>query len=202
MSDALLLFGAIYLLHIVPVFAPPTWMAIALLALNRPDLNPYMVAVVAASAAVCGRMTLARAATVIVRNRWMGKATRANVDFLNAALAQRKKARYGLWVFYLYNPASNYLFIAHGLTNLPLRMIAIPFFIGRLSTYILWGLTAQTVAQQFNLSNKNLGAYFGGYFVLTQLILLLAVWLFTRIDWQVLFEQRKLRLLDRQRTKN
>src|SRR5262245_48586782 len=158
MTDALLLFAAVYLLHIIPVFAPPTWMAIALLALNRPDLDPYMVAVVAAFAAVAGRITLARTATLIVRNRWMGDATRANVDFLNYVVEQRRAVRYGLLLFYLYSPASNYLFIAHGLTRLPLRMIAVPFLCGRLVTYTLWALAARTVAEQFDLHNRNLEA--------------------------------------------
>lgn len=197
--DALLIFGAVCLLHLVPVFAPPTWMAIALLALNRPDLSPYVVAVSAALGAVCGRMVLALLAKHIVRNRWMGAATRANVDFLNHLVAQRRGVRYSLLLFYLYSPASNYLFIAHGLTRLPLSMIAWPFLLGRLATYTLWGVAAQSVAHQFKLHDRDWQGYFGGYFVLTQLVLLLLLWVFTRLDWRSLLEHRQLRLLDRER---
>lgn len=197
--DALLIFAAVCALHLVPVFAPPTWMAIALLAVNRPDLSPYLVAVAAALGAVCGRMVLALLAKHIVRNRWMGAATRANVDFLNHLVARRRGLRYSLLLFYLYSPASNYLFIAHGLTRLPLGMIAAPFLLGRLATYTLWGLAAHSVAQQFDLHNRDWETYFGGYFVLTQLVLLLLLWAFTRLDWRGLLEQRQLRLLERER---
>lgn len=192
--EALLLFAVVYVLHLIPVFAPPTWMAIALIALNRPELNPLLVAVVAATAATLGRLTLARGAKRLVRERWMSTATRANIDVFGHMIARQRGARYGLLAFYLYSPASNFLFIAHGLTTLPLRMIALPFLFGRLATYTLWGMAAQSVAQQFRFNERNWGGYLGGYFVLTQLLLLLALWLFTRIDWHALFEQRRIRL--------
>ena len=195
--EALLLFAAIYLLHLVPVFAPPTWMAIALIALNRPELNPFTVAAIAATAAVLGRVTLARGATMLVRERWMSSTMRANVDFLGRLIGERRGARYGLLAFYLYSPASNFLFIAHGLTKLPLAMIALPFLVGRLMTYTLWGIAAQSVAQQFKLGERDWGSYFGGYFILTQLVLLICLWLFTRLDWRTLFEQRRVQLVDR-----
>jgi hypothetical protein len=195
--EALLLFVAIYLLHLVPVFAPPTWMAIALIALNRPELNPFTVAVIAATAATLGRITLARGAKLLVRERWMSSTMRSNVDFLGRLIGLRRGARYGLLLFYLYSPASNFLFIAHGLTKLPLAMIALPFMAGRLMTYTLWGIAAQSVAQQFKLSERDWGSYFGGYFILTQLVLLVCLWLFTRLDWRALFEQRRVQLVDR-----
>lgn len=195
--EALLLFGAVYALHLIPVFAPPTWMAIALIALNRPELDPLMVATVAASAATAGRITLALAAKHLVRERWMGKATRKNVDFFGSMIARRRGARYGLLLFYLYCPASNFLFIAHGLTRLTLAMIALPFLAGRLATYTLWGMAAHSVAQQFRLNERDWSGYLGGYFVLTQLILALVLWLFLRLDWHLLFEQRRLRLVER-----
>lgn len=194
--EALLLFAAVYLLHLVPVFAPPTWMAIALIALNRPELNPVMVAIVAALAATSGRLTLALGAKRLMRERWMSSRTRTNVDVFGHMIASRRSARYGLLAFYLYSPASNFLFIAHGLTRLPLAMIAVPFLSGRLATYTLWGMAAQSVAQQFRLNERDLGAYFGGYFVFTQLILLLALWLFMRLDWRALLERRRIQLVD------
>lgn len=195
--EALLLFAAIYALHLVPIFAPPTWMAIALIALNRPELNPLAVAVVAALGATLGRITLARGAKRLVRERWMSASTRANIDVFGQMIANRRSARYGLLALYLYSPASNFLFIAHGLTRLPLAMIALPFLAGRLATYTLWGMAAQSVAQQFRLDQRDWGSYLGGYFVLTQCVLLAALWLFTRLDWRALLERRRLQLVDR-----
>lgn len=195
MTEALLLFAAVYLLHLIPFFAPPTWMAIALIALNRPELNPFAVAVVAALGATLGRITLARGAKHLVRERWMSSRTRANVDVFGQMIASRRSARYSLLALYLYNPASNFLFIAHGLTRLPLAMIALPFLTGRLATYTLWGMAAQGVAQQFRLEERDWGSYLGGYFIFTQCVLLLALWLFTRLDWRALLEHRRVQLI-------
>lgn len=195
MTEALLLFAAVYLLHLIPIFAPPTWMAIALIALNRPELNPFAVAVVAALGATLGRITLARGAKHLVRERWMSARIRANVDVFGQMIANRRSARYGLLALYLYNPASNFLFIAHGLTRLPLVMIALPFLAGRLATYTLWGMAAQSVAQQFRLEERDWSSYLGGYFVLTQCALLLALWLFTRLDWRALLERRRVQFV-------
>lgn len=195
--EALLLFVAVFVLHLVPIFAPPTWMAIALIALNRPELNPMSVAVIAATAATLGRITLACGAKFLARERWLGAATRANVDVLGRMISKRRSARYGLLLFYLYSPASNFLFIAHGLMRLPLAMIALPFLCGRLATYTLWGMAAQSVAQQFRLEGRDWSAYLGGYFILTQCVLLGLLWLFMRLDWRSLIEQRRVQLLDR-----
>jgi len=195
--EALLLFAAVYLLHLVPIFAPPTWMAIALIALNRPELNPFSVAVIAATAATAGRITLACGAKFLVRERWMSAHIRNNVDVFGRMIASRRGARWGLLLFYLYSPASNFLFIAHSLTRLPLTMIAVPFLLGRLTTYTLWGIAAHTVAQQFRLDQRDWSGYLGGYFILTQCVLLGLLWLFMRLDWRSLIEQRRVQLLDR-----
>src|SRR5690606_20493362 len=152
-------------------------------------------AVVAALGATLGRITLARGAKHLVRERWMSARTRANVDVFGQMIASRRSSRYSLLALYLYNPASNFIFIAHELTLLPLAMIALPFLAGRLVTYTLWGMAAQSVAQQFRLEERDWGSYLGGYFILTQCVLLLALWLFTRLDWRALLEQRRLQLI-------
>jgi membrane protein YqaA with SNARE-associated domain len=200
--EALLLFTAVYLLHLVPIFAPPTWMAIALIALNRPELNPFTVAVIAALGATLGRITLAYGARHLGRERWMGSRTRANVDVFGRMIAAKRGASLGLLLFYLYSPASNFLFIAHGLTRLPLAMIALPFLCGRLATYTLWGMAAQSVAQQFRIGERDWGSYLGGYFLFTQCVLLAGLWLFMRLDWRALLERRRVQLLDRNEDRN
>jgi hypothetical protein len=58
-------------------------------------------------------------------------------------------------------------------------------------------MAAQSVAQQFRLDQRDWGSYLGGYFIVTQCILLLALWLFTRLDWRALLERRRVQLVDR-----
>ena len=46
---------------------------------------------------------------------------------------------------------SNYLFIAYGLTSLPIALLALPFFVGRFVSYGFWLKTASTVGDRLDL---------------------------------------------------
>jgi hypothetical protein len=94
---------------------------------------------------------------------------------------------------------SNYLFIAYGLTSLPILFLAVPFFVGRLLSYGFWVTTASTVGDRLNLDTFEASASFGAYFVLSQLLLVPAIYAFTRVDWHALFAQRRLKLFDKTR---
>jgi hypothetical protein len=58
-------------------------------------------------------------------------------------------------------------------------------------------MSAAAVSRKLELEDTDAMGYFSVYFVLTQLALLALVYLFMRIDWQVLLEQRKLKWLRR-----
>jgi hypothetical protein len=89
------------------------------------------------------------------------------------------------------------LFIAYGLTVLKLRLVTVPFFLGRFVSYSFWAFTAAEVAQRLALEATEAQSYFGVYFVVTQLLLLGTVFAFTRVDWRHLLAQKKLRRLPR-----
>lgn len=165
---------------------------------NNAAISPLLLALVAALAAVCGRLTLAKLSEVLVRNRWLSRRTRQNIDALKDMLERHQKATVGVLLLYAFSPfPTNYLFIAYGLTALPLRLIAIPFVIGRFVSYAFWIVVAQTAAERLNPEIAGLGSYFGGYFVLTQILLLAVVYLFTRIDWRKAVVERKFGFLKR-----
>jgi len=54
---------------------------------------------------------------------------------------------------------------------------------------------AATVSRKLELEGTETIAYFSVYFVFTQLALLAAVYLFTRIDWKLLLAQHKIHWL-------
>ena len=54
-----LLFCLILGLNLIPVFAPPTWMALAFVGFQFSGTNPLLLAVIGALAATLGRITLA-----------------------------------------------------------------------------------------------------------------------------------------------
>jgi hypothetical protein len=132
MAKILLLFLLVFLLNVVPAFAPPTWMVFSFVGFRFPNHMGIALALVGALAATLGRFTLAKGSNVIVRRRLLNETAKQNVDVIREQLTQRKKLTFSIFLFYAFTPLpSNYLFIAYGLTAMELKLITIPFFIGR-----------------------------------------------------------------------
>ena len=81
-----------------------------------------------------------------------------------------------------------------------LKLIALPFFLGRAVSYSLWGLGSSAVAQKVTIRSIENLSYVSVYFVTSQALLLYLIYVFMRIDWRLLFTQRKLRMLPRHAT--
>lgn len=199
----LLLFAGIYLLNIIPAFAPPTWMAMSWLGFNHPHVNPLLLAIVAATAATSGRLTLAVFAQTLVRNRFIGARTRANLDVVRETVQARPKLTVGAVLVYAFTPfPSNYLFIAYGLTALPLYVIAVPFFFGRFVSYTAWASLARTAARYLGPETNGAEGYFSAYFIVTQFLFLFLLYAFVKIDWRDLLGRHKLHWLARTRERD
>ena len=126
------LFVVIFLLNLLPAFAPPTWTAMSFIGLTIPGIDFISLAVVAAAAATFG-ITLAKLSRAIVRQRLLSQQTRCNVDAIKHGIERRPVTTFGTFLAYACSPLpSNYLFIAYGLTSLPITFLALPFFVGRL----------------------------------------------------------------------
>ncbi len=200
----LLVFLVVYVLNLIPAFAPPTWMVFSFIGFRYPNLNIPELALVGALAATLGRATLAKLARVIIRQRFMSPKTRGNIDAIKDHLQGRKKLTFGAFLLYAFSPfPSNYLFIAYGLTTMDLLLIAVPFFIGRSISYGVWGVTSSALGRRINgpLLRHPL-SYLTTYFVLVQILLLWLVYLFARIDWRAALEEKRFRWLPKTRRPN
>ncbi len=196
MIDYLVLFTAVYVLNTIPAFAPPTWMVLSLVGFNHPQFNPLLLAMFAAVAATAGRITLARLSQTLIRNKLLNAKTKDNIDVLKHALETRTTQTVGGFFIFSFTPLpSNYLFIAYGLTALPIKLIAIPFFIGRYVSYAAWIFLGQEAYKSLDINAGLIGGYLGGYFILSQIGFMLLVYLFTKIDWRALLIEKKIRLL-------
>lgn len=188
------LFVAVLLLNIIPAFAPPTWMVMSWIGFNQPDQNVFVIALVAASAATMGRLILARSSGWLVRGHLMGDAGRENIDVVKTWLEKRQAVTAGVLLAYAFSPfPSNYLFIAYGLTRLKLWLIGVPFFFGRLASYMFWTHSARLAHSYLDPELDVEGGYLGAYFVATQLLLLGFVYVLTRIDWKLALNERTFR---------
>lgn len=109
---------------------------------------------------------------------------------------RKTKATFGVFLFYAFSPLpSNYLFIAYGLTTMELKLIALPFFLGRSVSYTFWGLTSSAVSRHIAMESTRTLPYLSAYFIVSQLVLLYLIYLFTRVDWRTLFLEKKFRLI-------
>ncbi|MEQ1517789.1 MAG: hypothetical protein ABL931_15005 [Usitatibacteraceae bacterium] len=173
-TELLLYIAIIFALNVVPAFAPPTWMALSWIGFAHPLYNPFIIAIIAAAAATAGRVTLAKLARIIIRQRFMSEASRANIAVIKEAIEGHRGLTAGTFLSFAFAPVgSNFLFIAYGLT----------VFAGA------------EVSQRLGISNAEAKNYFGVYFVASQFLFMGAVYVFTRIDWKHAVKHRRLRWL-------
>ncbi|MEP6607983.1 MAG: hypothetical protein ABJA83_04830 [Burkholderiaceae bacterium] len=191
-----LLFLAIFALNVIPAFAPPTWMALSFFGFKHPDAQFWLVALVAASAATCGRLVLVHFAKRIVRTRWLRPAMRENLAAVAEAIERRRATSVVAFLLLALSPLpSNILFLAYGLTGAPLRLLAVPFFVGRLVSYAVAVEGGSLVARHFESELTGAGHWAWIYFVAVQLALLALLYGFTRVDWRKALAEKRLRWL-------
>jgi len=186
-----LIFGIILVFNLAPAFTPPTWMILSYIQITYHP-NFFALAVTGALAATIGRLILAKLAGVIVRDRFLSRQSIANLNVLKEKLQERRRLTFSIFLFYAFSPLpSNQLFLAYGLTELDLSLIAAPFFVGRFASYLFWIVTASTIAH--TLASKLLlsGGFIKSYFIIAQTLTLVLVYIFTKIDWRALFEKKR-----------
>ena len=189
-----LLFILVFILNVVPAFAPPTWITLSFLGMSMPHVPVGALALIGATAATLGRVTLAKLSRAIVRGRLLDEPTRKNIGAIKDVLEKRRVFAFGTFLAYAFSPLpSNYLFIAYGLTTVRLTLVAFPFFVGRLASYSFWVTTASAVGDRLDLDSIESVSYVGIYFIASQLLLIPIIYIFTRIDWRAAFEEGRLR---------
>ena len=191
MEGIWLVFLVVLALNLLPAFAPPTWMALSFFSYKFPENDIALLALVGATAATLGRVILAKFARSIVRGKLLSAETRANIDSIKEKLQGKRTLTAGACLFYAFSPLpSNYLFIAYGLTTLELRLLALPFFLGRLIGYNFWAHLGSAAARKLAVEAPE--SYMSAYFILVQLACLAMIYVFTRVDWRMLLQERKL----------
>ena len=187
------LFIVIFMLNVLPAFAPPTWTTMSFIGLAVPDDRYILLSIVAAIAATSGRIVLAKFSRALVRRRLLSEEARRNVDAIRTGIERQPVLTFGTLLGYSLSPLpSNYLFIAYGLTSLPIAFLSLPFFVGRLASYAFWMRTASTVGDWLDVDWFESAPYFVAYYLSSQLLLVPVIYAFTRIDWRALFGERRL----------
>lgn len=187
----LVIFVVVFVLNVIPIFAPPTWTVLSFVAI-RFSPNVFVLAVVGAVAATLGRLVLSKLSTAIIRQKFLSRSTLDNIDAIKERLERNRKLSFTVFLFYAFSPLpSNHLFIAYGLTALKLRLIATPFLIGRVVSYAFWAFTASSVAQMLDYESVTTKSFFSYYFIASQIFGLVVIYVFTKIDWRSLLNEKK-----------
>ena len=188
----MLLFGIIYGLNVIPAFAPPTWMALAFVGFQFPNASPILLAVVGAAAATLGRLTLTKLSHLLLREKLLSESHRANIDVIMERLKKRQNLTFSIFLFYAFSPLpSNFLFIAYGLTGLPVSRVAPPFFIGRIFSYAAFTFTAAAAGRRWHDESMESILYASGWFIASQVLTLGGLYAFAHVDWRALLGQHR-----------
>ncbi len=103
-----LLFALIFVLNLVPTFAPPTWIALALVGFEYHDTSALLLTGIGAVAATLGRLTLAKLSHVLITRRLLSDNHRANIDVIKDRLERRPTLTISLFLFYAFSPLPSY----------------------------------------------------------------------------------------------
>ena len=196
---SVILFFVVFVLNVLPAFAPPTWTTMSFIGFAIPNVDFALLAVVAAIAATSGRIVLAKLSRALVRQRLLSAEKQRNVDTIKLGIESRPAVAFGTFLGFALSPLpSNYLFIAYGLTTLPIAFLAIPFFVGRLVSYAFWITTASSVGDWLDVDMDwfQSAPYFIGYYLVSQLLLVPAIYGFTRLDWRAVFAEGRFKWLE------
>lgn len=87
---------------------------------------------------------------------------------------------------------SNFLFIAYGLTGLPMLRVALPFLVGRVASYAFFATSGATAGRYFSFGPAQSTYYGIAYFLASQLLIMGALYVFTRVDWKALLDHHQL----------
>ncbi len=175
----LLAWAIVAAINVAPAFMPASWAVLALFRIRAdPPLLPLTLG--GALASTLGRLLLAVGSRRLAA--YLPDRDRRNAEALGA-FVNRNRARRELLVFlYCLGPfPSNPLFIAAGLGRIPLRPVALAFFLSRAVADTFWVWTADTVST--GLGDVFLRTFKSWYSLTAQIAALLAVVLVLRLPW-------------------
>ena len=132
----LFVFFFIFILSIIPILTPPTWIVVVSAYSLNDQLNPFLLSGIGATAAVTGRLILLQLSTI--GRKAINDHRKSSLEKLRKYL---EKTKYGYLIgtllFALLPLPSSMLFISYGLMNAKSVGIVVGFWIGRFVAYII-----------------------------------------------------------------
>jgi hypothetical protein len=173
-----------------PILMPPSWMVLSTFLSLDPTLDILFLAAVGATGATIGKFFLKRISHLF--RRFVGQEQKSNLDFIGNFL-NRKKFGYVLTSFlFAATPLpDSMLFVAYGLIRAKSIGLYVGFWFGRLlSYYIMLTISSQVLDPFLNLFGDRLTGI-----LVADIAGILFLILFSSINWNMLFTQKKFKLI-------
>ncbi len=176
----------VFVINVVPAFAPPTWIVLAYFYINSSQ-NILLLVLIGVTASTAGRFVLAKFSGIIVErfgNKKMKEDMKEIRKFLNPDESRKvffKRKKFYFTFLYSLSPLpSNTLFIAVGSAKLKMKDILLGFFLGRTCSYFFLVFTTNEIYQAFSDSISGTGSLLTYTIEFIGIIGILAFFL---IDW-------------------
>ena len=180
-------FLMIFVLSIIPILTPPTWIVVVSAYSLNDQLNPIVLSMVGATAAITGRLILLQLSTI--GRRAINDHRKSSLEKLRKYV---EKTRYGYLIgtllFALTPLPSNMLFISYGLINAKSLGIIIGFWIGRFIVYLGMISLSRYFVDYFK---EILSSDIQSIFIIDIIGIIMTLFMLL-IDWNILFSEHKL----------
>ena len=180
-------FFIIFVISVIPILTPPTWIVIVSAYSLNDQLNPILLSMIGASAAIAGRLILLQFSTV--GRKAINDRRKNSLDRFRKYL---EKKRYGYLIgtllFALLPLPSNMLFISYGLMKAKSIGIVVGFWLGRFLAYFIM----INLSQYFFYSFKDILNADTLSLIFIDIVGILMTLLMLLIDWNTLLSDHKL----------
>lgn len=176
----------IFVINIIPAFAPPTWVVLSYFHISTPQ-NLLLLILIGVTASTAGRYVLAKfSGKVFVR--FASEKKKKEIELIKNKLQKKSTAKFMLsFIFSLGPLPSNAFFIAVGSTKLKLKEFLLGFFIGRTISYLFLVYTSGLLFVSFGSSLS------GDTSLITlgiEIIGVIAILAFFLFDWTKLIDSK------------
>ncbi len=177
----------IFLLSVIPILTPPTWMVVVTAYMINPSLDPIFLSILGASAAIGGRLVLFQFSSF--GRKFINETRKGSLDRLKKYLEKTKYGYFlGTMIFALTPLPSNMLFISYGIMKARSIGIIIGFWIGRFIVYFMMINLSKYLYKSFSELFKN-DITFTILFDIAGIAMTLLV---IFVNWDILISQHKL----------
>ena len=177
----------IFLLSVIPILTPPTWMVVVTAYMINPSLDPIFLSIVGASAAIGGRLVLFQFSSF--GRKFINETRKSSLDRLKKYLEKTKYGYFlGTMIFALTPLPSNMLFISYGIMKAKSIGIIIGFWIGRFIVYFMMINLSKYLYKSFSELFKNDITLTILFDIAGIAMTLLVIF----VNWDVLLSQHKL----------